>query len=115
VHKDSIAACARVDGRESIETFGATSREILRPGDWMASLGVTHVALEATGVFWRPVWNLLEGRSELVLVNARHVKGGGRSPSRRVPGRETDVTDGQWIARLMGHGLLRASLVPMRP
>ena len=107
VHKDSVVACARVDGAESLQAFGTTTAELLRLGDWLASPGVTHVAMEATGVYWKPVWNLLEGRFGLLLANARHVK--------RVPGRKTDVTDAQWLARLMEHGLLQPSLVPDRP
>ena len=107
VHKEWVWACARVDGRELIERFGTSSRELLRLGDWLASLGVTVVAMESTGVFWKPVWNLLEGRFRLMLVNARHVK--------QVPGRKTDVRDCQWIAELLEHGLLKPSLVPDRP
>jgi transposase len=107
VHKDSVYACARVDGKSYTERFGTTSRELLRLGDWLAGHGVTVVAMESTGVFWRPVWNLLEGRVELMLVNARHVK--------QVPGRKTDVTDCQWLAELLEHGLLRPSFVPPRP
>jgi transposase len=107
VHKESVWACARVDGRESVERFGTSSRELLRLGDWLASLGVTVVAMESTGVYWKPVWNLLEGRFQLMLVNARHVK--------QVPGRKTDVRDCQWLARLLEHGLLKPSLVPDRP
>lgn len=109
VHKDSVWACARVDGGESVEKFGTTTRELLRLGDWLASLGVAAVAMESTGVFWKPVWNLLEGRPglSLMLVNARHVK--------QVPGRKTDVRDCQWLAQLLEHGLLKASFVPQRP
>ena len=112
VHKDSVWACARVDGgkpsgKPFVEKFGTTSRELLRLGDWLASLGVTVVAMESTGVFWKPVWNLLEDRFALMLVNARHVK--------QVPGRKTDVTDCDWICQLLEHGLLKASFVPDRP
>ena len=108
VHKDSVWACARVNGKQQfIEKFGTASRELLRLGDWLASHGVTIVAMESTGVFWKPVWNLLEDRFELMLVNARHVK--------QVPGRKTDVTDCAWIAQLLEHGLLKASFVPDRP
>jgi transposase len=108
VHKDSVWACARVDGARHTQRFGTTSRELLRLGDWLASLGVTAVAMESTGVFWKPVWNLLEdGRFGLMLVNARHVK--------QVPGRKTDVSDCQWIAELLEHGLLERSFVPDRP
>jgi transposase len=107
VHKNSVWACARVDGRQSVETFGTSTRELLRLGDWLAGLGVTIVAMESTGVYWKPVWNLLEDRFKLMLVNAQHVK--------QVPGRKTDLKDCQWIAELLEHGLLRPSLVPPRP
>jgi transposase len=107
VHKDSVWACARVGGEKFVEKFGTTSRELLRLGDWLASLGVTVVAMESTGVFWKPVWNLLEDRFALMLVNARHVK--------QVPGRKTDVRDCEWLAQLLEYGLLKASFVPDRP
>jgi transposase len=107
VHKDSVWACARVDGQSFIEKFGTTTRELLRLGDWLAEKKVTIVAMESTGVFWKPVWNLLEDRFELMLVNAQHIK--------QVPGRKTDVKDCQWIAQLLEHGLLKASFVPDRP
>jgi transposase len=74
VHKDSVWACARVEGGKSVEKFGTTTRELLRLGDWLAEGGVTVVAMESTGVYWKPVWNLLEGRFGLMLVNAGHVK-----------------------------------------
>jgi transposase len=107
VHKNSVWACVRADGRQFTEKFGTTSRELLRLGDWLASHGVAVVAMESTGVFWKPVWNLLEDRVQLMLVNARHVK--------QVPGRKTDVADCAWIAQLLEHGLLKASFVPPRP
>jgi transposase len=104
VHKDLLMVCVRIEGRESVRSYGATSGEILRLSDDLAAEGVTMVAMEATGVYWKPVWNLLEGRFELMLVNAQHVK--------RVPGRKTDVSDAQWLAELLEHGLLEASFVP---
>src|SRR3954453_1547198 len=107
VHKDSVWACARIDGSQSIEKFGTTTRELLRLGDWLRCSGVTIVAMESTGVYWKPVWNLLEDRLRLMLVNAHHIK--------QVPGRKTDVKDCQWIAELLEHGLLKASFVPARP
>jgi transposase len=107
VHKESVWACARVDGKVSIEKFGTTTRELLRLGDWLVGLGVRIVAMESTGVYWKPLWNLLEDRVELMLVNARHIK--------QVPGRKTDVRDCDWISQLLEHGLLRASFVPLRP
>jgi transposase len=108
IHKDSIAACILLPGDcRELQSFGTTSREILRLGDWLVSKGVTIAAMESTGVYWRPIWNLLEGRLALMLVNAQHIK--------RVPGRKTDVSDSQWIAELLQHGLLSPSLVPDRP
>lgn len=106
VHKDSVWACARVDGRQEIQKFGTTSGELLRLSDWLSGQGVKAAAMESTGVYWKPVWNLLEEHFELMLVNAHHIK--------QVPGRKTDVCDCQWIAELLEHGLLRASFVPDR-
>lgn len=112
VHKDTVVACVRRvrdGGRvdEEVLTFAATTRGILELGDWLAGAGVTVAAMESTGVYWKPLWNLLEGRLELLLVNARDVK--------QVPGRKTDVKDCQWIAQLLSCGLLRPSFVPPRP
>jgi transposase len=107
VHKDSVWVCARMNGIEEIEMFGTSSRELLRLGDWLAQRNIRIAAMESTGVYWKPVWNLLEGRLELMLVNAQHIK--------QVPGRKTDVKDCQWIAQLLEHGLLKASFVPPRP
>jgi transposase len=84
--------------------FGTTTGELLALADWLASHGVTHVAMESTGVYWKPVYHLLEGRFQLLLVNAQHIK--------RVPGRKTDVKDAEWIAQLLQHGLLSPSFVP---
>lgn len=112
VHKKTIQACVRVlseDGQvsESIDCFGTTTGELLRLGDWLASLQVTHVAMESTGVYWKPVWHILAGTFQMLLVNARHIK--------HVPGRKTDVKDCQWIAQLLQHGLLQSSFVPDEP
>src|SRR5438105_434880 len=104
IHKDSVYACVLVDGQKSIEKFGTNVRELLRLGDWLASMAVTIVAMESTGVYWKPVWNILEDRFQLMLVNAHHIK--------TVPGRKTDVKDCDWIAQLLEHGLLKASFVP---
>lgn len=104
VHKDSLAVCIRVEGRQFDESYGATTREILRLGDRLAEAQVSIVALEATGVYWRPIWNLLEDRFALILANPQHIK--------RVPGRKTDISDAQWIAQLLEHGLIEASFVP---
>jgi transposase len=87
-------------------TFGTVTRDLLALGDWLAACGVTHVAMEATGVLWKPVWNLLDGRFELLLVNPRELK--------QVPGRKSDVKDCEWIAQLLQCGLLRSSFVPQR-
>lgn len=111
VHKDSIAVCVRhwENGRvrQTVRTFGTTTSQLLQMGDWLASEGVGQVAMESTGVYWKPVWNLLEDRFVVIVVNAKHIK--------QVPGRKTDILDCQWIAQLLQHGLLRASFVPDRP
>jgi len=107
VHKDSVWAAARVDGKVFIEKFGTTVGEILRLGEWLVGHGVSIAAMESTGVYWKPIWNLLEDRLQLMLVNAHHVK--------QVPGRKTDVKDCEWIAQLLECGLLKASFVPPRP
>jgi transposase len=112
VHKDTIVACVRrIDAEggacDEVRTFGTTTAGILELGDWLAGTGVPIAAMESTGVYWKPLWNLLEGRMKLLLVNARDV--------RQVPGRKTDVKDSQWIAQLLSCGLLKASFVPDRP
>jgi transposase len=107
VHKDTVVACVRCVSEpqhREVRTFGTTTRELFELADWLESHGATHVAMEATGVYWKPVWHLLEGRFELVLANAQHI--------RNVPGRKTDVNDAMWIADLLAHGLIRASFVP---
>jgi transposase len=112
VHKDSVVACVRLvggDGRltQEVRSFGTTTRGIMQLGDWLEQHGVSIAAMESTGVYWKPIWNLLEDRLKLILVNAGHIK--------QVPGRKTDVKDCQWIAQLLSCGLLRASFVPDRP
>jgi len=109
VHKDTVVACLRrvVKGKveREVRTFGTTTRELLALSEWLASAGCRHVAMEATGVYWKPVWHILsDGDFELVLANARHVK--------NVPGRKSDVSDAVWLADLLAHGLIRASFVP---
>lgn len=108
VHKDSVVACVRIAraGRvdQELAKFGTTTSELLRLGDWLTSHEVTHVAMEATGVYWKPVWHVLEGEFELLLANAAHVK--------NVPGRKTDLNDATWLADLLAHGLIRGSFVP---
>lgn len=107
VHKKTVVACVITPGSQEIRTFGTMTQELLQLSDWLAENQVTHVAMESTGVYWKPIYNLLEDSFTVLLVNARHVK--------IVPGRKTDVKDAQWIADLLGHGLLRASFVPQRP
>ncbi len=112
VHKKTVAVCVRcADGpgrpRQQVRTFGTLTGDLLALADWLAEQGVTHVAMESTGVYWKPVYHLLEGRFEVILVNAQHIK--------QVPGRKTDVKDCQWIAELLQHGLLKASFVPPPP
>lgn len=108
VHRDTVVACIRVqaEGRTSTEvrTFGTKTSELLDLSTWLSEHEVTHVAMEATGVYWRPIWHILDGEFELVLANAGHIKA--------VPGRKTDVNDATWIADLLAHGLIRASFVP---
>jgi transposase len=109
VHKKSVTACVlwASGRRRQTRVFGTFTKDLLALGDWLRSCGVTHVALESTGVYWKPVWNLLEGQFEVLLVNAQHIKA--------VPGRKTDQKDSEWIADLLQHGLLRASFVPPTP
>jgi transposase len=111
VHQASVMACVRVwEDRvvtEHVAEFKTTVHGLLALPDWLGSLGVAQVAMEATGVYWKPVWAVLEDAFELLLVNARHVK--------QVPGRKTDVTDSQWLCQVLEAGLLRASLVPPKP
>jgi transposase len=111
VHRDTVVACARIAAdntvSEDVRTFGTTTSELMALSEWLTERGITHVAMEATGVYWRPVWHVLDGSFELVLANAMHVK--------NVPGRKTDVNDATWIANLLAHGLVRASFVPPTP
>ena len=111
VHKESMTACVRVwEGRELEEQmaeFRTTVQGLLALRDWLEALGVKQVVMEATGVYWKPVWAILEDRFELMLVNARHVKA--------VPGRKTDIKDAQWLCQLLEAGLLKASFVPPKP
>ena len=106
VHKKSITACVLAGDDRQIRTFGTTQRELLELADWLSRLSVTAVAMESSGVFWKPVYNLLEHEFELVVANARHMKA--------VPGRKTDVKDSEWIASLLRHGLLKPSFIPDR-
>lgn len=111
VHKTSVVACLRIAGdgvapRSTVRTFGTTTRDLEALAKWLSSEEVTHVAMESTGVYWKPIWNVLEDQFELLLCNARDVK--------QVPGRKTDVKDCEWLARLLQHGLLPSSFVPSR-
>ena len=111
VHQKEIVACRRrVVGRKvevEVRRFTTTTAGLLELADWLAEGKVTHVAMEATGVYWKPVWHILEGRFTLILANAAHI--------RNVPGRKSDVNDATWIADLVAHGLIRASFVPPQP
>ena len=111
VHKASVTACVRVwEGsklEEHLAEFQTTVQGLLALRDWLEALDVKQVAMEATGVYWRPVWAILEDRFELMLVNARQVK--------QVPGRKTDIKDAQWLCQLLEAGLLKASFVPPKP
>ena len=109
VHKDTVVACVRhmSDGvvRREVRSFKTTTAELLALSEWLASEGCTHVVMEATGVYWKPVWHILsDGDFALTLANAAHVK--------NVPGRKTDVNDATWLADLLAHGLIRGSFVP---
>jgi transposase len=109
LHKKSVVACAitpdeRGQRQKVLQTFSTMTPDLLRLRDWLQGLGVTQVAMESTGVFWRPIFNVLEGSFELLVVNAQHIKA--------VPGRKTDVRDAEWIADLLQHGLLRPSFIP---
>ena len=113
VHKEQVTACVRVPARagkgreQHTETFSTTVAGLLVLRDWLAEHRVEQVVMEATGVYWRPVWAILEDECACLLVNARHV--------RQVPGRKTDVKDAEWLAQLAEAGLLRASFVPPKP
>lgn len=113
VHQATVVACVlivRKDGKvqKQLRTFGTTTRELLSLREWLLSQGCTHVAMESTGVYWKPVFAILEGGGlEIVVANAQHVK--------KVPGRKTDVKDAEWLADLLCHGLLRSSFVPPKP
>jgi transposase len=111
VHKKTVVACARcVEGGEiqqHVRTFGTTTKELLALSEWLQQHGCTHVAMEATGVYWKPVWHVLASDFQLLLGNAAHLK--------NVPGRKTDKNDAMWMADLLAHGLIRPSFVPDEP
>jgi transposase len=112
VHKKRVTACRvipdptgqQAEGVTEVKDFGTMTRDLLALADWLAAVGITHVAMESTGEYWRPVYNLLEGDFTVFLVNAAHVK--------QVPGRKTDKNDARWLAKLMRYGLLQASFIP---
>jgi transposase len=112
VHQATVVACllmVRKDGtvQKQMRSFGTTTRDLISLREWLRSEGCTHVAMESTGVYWKPVYAILEGTFQLVVANALHIK--------KVPGRKTDVKDAEWIADLLCHGLLRPSFVPSKP
>ena len=107
VHKKSVVACVITPEGQAVRTFSTMTKELLALADWLKEHRVTQVAMESSGVYWKPVFNLLEDEFTVMVVNARHMKA--------VPGRKTDVKDAEWIADLLQHGLLRASFIPDRP
>src|SRR5256884_4411786 len=112
VHKQQVTVCVHVPDQAGVRSelraeFATMTADLLGLRDWLKGLGVTHVAMEATGVYWKPVYYLLEDDFELLLVNAQHVK--------NVPGRKTDTQDAQWLCQLLECGLLRPSFVPPKP
>ena len=112
LHKETVVACIRHMVNHTVttlvKTFKTTTQELMALSDWLSAEGCTHIAMEATGVYWKPVWHILsDGEFQLVLANAAHVK--------NLPGRKTDVNDATWLADLMAHGLIRASFVPEEP
>src|SRR5262245_2153842 len=111
VHQHTVVACARVVTGASVRherrTFGTTTAELLALSDWLTAHDCTHVAMESTGVYWKPIWQVLEGQFTLVLANARHIRNG--------PPRKSDMNDATWIADLLAHGLIRGSFVPPSP
>jgi transposase len=111
VHKETVTACVTIrdagKGQKEIRTFRTMTSDLLMLHDWLLAHGVTHVAMESTGVYWKPIFNLLEGSFEVLLVNASHMKA--------VPGKKTDIKDCEWIADLLSHGLLKGSFIPPQP
>jgi transposase len=111
VHKQTVVACLRMQEgqgvRREVRRFATTTRALLQLADWLRETGCTQVAMEASGVYWKPAWHMLEGEFELVLANPAHI--------RNVPGRKSDFNDAQWIADLLAHGLIRSSFVPPGP
>ena len=106
VHKKSVVACVMPPENQKTRTFGTTTRQFVALSEWLGERRVTHVAMESTGVYWKPIVNLLEDKLTVWVVNAHHIKA--------VPGRKTDDKDSEWIADLLRHGLLRPSFIPER-
>ena len=107
VHKETVVACIMGTGiQKEARTYTSMTHDLLRLKGWLQEAGITHVAMESTGVYWKPVFNILEDSFEVILVNARHVK--------NVPGRKTDVQDSEWLCRLLRSGLLKGSFIPPR-
>jgi transposase len=104
VHAKTVVACLRQNEKKQIRTFSTMTDDLLQLLDWLMAAGCTHAAIESTGIYWKPVFNILEGNITVILVNARHIKA--------VPGRKTDVRDCEWLADLLQHGLLKASFIP---
>ncbi len=109
VHKDTVVACVAIPGKggkrhRETQTFGTMTVDLLALRDWLVAMGITLVGMESTGVYWKPVYYVLEDAMECWLLNARHL--------RNVPGRKTDVADAEWICQLVEHGLVRPSFVP---
>src|SRR5512139_913489 len=107
VHKETVVACIMGTGiKKEIKTYTTMTNDLLRLKQWLQKNGITHVAMESTGVYWKPVFNILEDGFEVILVNARHVK--------NVPGRKTDVQDSEWLCKLLRSGLVKGSFIPPR-
>jgi transposase len=107
VHKKTVVACRLVGSQNQVRSFETTTEGLLKLADWLRTGEVSHVAMESTGVYWKPVYNILESDFVVLVVNAQHIK--------QVPGRKTDINDAQWIAQLLRHGLLSASFIPEAP
>ena len=108
VHKKEVVVCVITPNGKEIEKFGTMTEDLLKMADWLMDHGCTHVAMESTGVYWKPIYNLLESTGmEILVVNAKHIK--------IVPGRKTDIKDAEWIAKLLHHGLVRSSFIPDKP
>lgn len=112
IGKKSVAACVSIMGskgkaHQEVRTYSTVTKEILGLADWLKENGIEHVGMEATGPYWKPIWNLLEGEFQLSLANPQHM--------RTIPGKKTDVKDSEWIADLLQHGLLPTSFIPDRP